>query len=86
MEKTNYFSSDLMGRRTKYGSYRFRQLKQKKFKELTASRKEAIKNKIRILGNCSNKSHYSYKKGQVKKLFDEIQQYLEETRKKFEKS
>ncbi len=47
-----------------------------KFKRIATRRTNEIIEKIRILGNCSNKSTYEYEKEEVGKIFRSIEQEL----------
>lgn len=53
------------------------------FKRLAVSRtKEALK-RLKILGNCANRSHYDYSEEEISKIFSEIEKKLRETKAKF---
>lgn len=54
-----------------------------RFKRLAARRTNDILEKIRILGNCSNKSSYDYTEEEVNKIFNEIDKQLKLTKAKF---
>jgi len=54
-----------------------------RFKRLAAKRTNDILEKIRILGNCSNKSSYEYTEEEVNKIFNEIDKQLKLTKAKF---
>ena len=54
-----------------------------RFKRVAAKRTNEILEKIRILGNCSNKSSYDYTEEQVNKIFSEIEKQLKYTKAKF---
>lgn len=54
-----------------------------RFKRLAAKRTNEILEKIRILGNCSNKSSYEYTEEEVNKIFSEIDKQLKLTKAKF---
>jgi len=54
-----------------------------KFKRIAAKRTNDILEKIRILGNCSNKSSYEYTEEDVNKIFSEIDKQLKQTKAKF---
>lgn len=84
-----FINWDTLGIKThkeKYGFENLRMVKRKCFLKVSKKRKKEIIEWLDNLGKCSNKSHYSYTRRDVNELFKEIQQYLEETRKKFEKS
>jgi len=54
-----------------------------RFKRIAAKRTNEILEKIRILGNCSNKSSYEYTEEEVSKIFSEIEKQLKLTKAKF---
>ena len=54
-----------------------------RFKRIAAKRTIDILEKIRILGNCSNKSSYEYTEEEVNKIFFEIDKQLKLTKAKF---
>ncbi|MBI5212371.1 MAG: hypothetical protein HY957_03235 [Nitrospirae bacterium] len=54
-----------------------------RFKRIAAKRTNDILEKIRILGNCSNKSSYEYTDEEVNKIFSEIDKQLRLTKAKF---
>lgn len=54
-----------------------------RFKRVAAKRTNDILEKIRILGNCSNKSSYEYTDEEVNKIFSEIDKQLKLTKGKF---
>lgn len=54
-----------------------------RFKRIAAKRTNEILEKIRILGNCSNKSSYEYSEEEVNKIFSEIDKQLKLTKAKF---
>jgi len=55
----------------------------KRFKRIASKRTNEILEKIRILGNCSNKSSYEYAEDEVNKIFSEIDKQLKLTKAKF---
>jgi hypothetical protein len=54
-----------------------------RFKRLATKRTNDILEKIRILGNCSNKSSYDYTEEEINKIFAEIEKQLKFTKTKF---
>lgn len=54
-----------------------------RFKRIAAKRTNDILEKVRILGNCSNKSSYEYTEEDVNKIFSEIDKQLKFTKAKF---
>ena len=57
--------------------------KESKFKRLATKRTNEIIDKLRILGNCSNKSTYGYTDDDVNKIFKSIEKELKESKSKF---
>ncbi len=53
------------------------------FKRLAAARTNEVLRRIKILGNCSNRSHYDYTEEEVNKIFSEIEKKLREIKAKF---
>lgn len=54
-----------------------------RFKRVASKRTNDILEKIRILGNCYNKSSYEYTEEEVNKIFSEIEKQLKLTKAKF---
>jgi hypothetical protein len=54
--------------------------KNERFKRVATRRTNEILEKIRILGNCANKSSYSYTADDVNKVFSEIEKHLHLTK------
>lgn len=54
-----------------------------RFKRIASKRTNEILEKIRILGNCSNKSSYEYAEEEISKIFSEIDKQLKLTKGKF---
>jgi len=54
-----------------------------RFKRIASKRTNDILEKVRILGNCSNKSSYEYTEEDVNKIFSEIDKQLKLTKAKF---
>lgn len=54
-----------------------------RFKRIASKRTNDILEKIRILGNCANKSSYEYTEDEVNKIFSEIDKQLKLTKAKF---
>lgn len=57
--------------------------KQEAFKRLAAKRTNAVINKIRILGHCSNPWQYEYSEEDVKKIFKAVDDELRAIKSKF---
>lgn len=54
-----------------------------RFKRIAAKRTNEVFDKIRILGNCANKSSYEYTDEEVNKIFLEIDKQLKLTKTRF---
>lgn len=52
------------------------QEKSQRFKRVAEARTNKIIESIRLLGNCSNRSNYSYSEEDVKKIFSAIESEL----------
>ena len=57
--------------------------KKEKFKRLADYRTNEILKKIKVLGNCSNKSAYEYTEEDINKIFFAIEKRARETKAKF---
>jgi ubiquinone/menaquinone biosynthesis C-methylase UbiE len=57
--------------------------KEGRFKCLAEYRTNEVLKRIRILGNCSNRSFYSYTQEEIEKIFQEIEKSLQKTKAKF---
>ena len=53
------------------------------FRRLAAARTNEAIRRIRILGNCANRSHYDYTDEEVSRIFSEIDKRLKEIKAKF---
>ncbi len=53
------------------------------FKRLGAMRTNEVLRRIKILGNCANRSHYDYTEEEVNKIFSEIERRVKEIKSKF---
>ena len=60
-----------------------KETRHERFKRLASKRTNEILEKIRILGNCSNKSSYEYREEEINKIFSEIDKHLKLTKAKF---
>ncbi len=54
-----------------------------RFKRIATKRTNDVLEKIRILGNCSNKSSYEYTAEEINKIISEIDRQLRLTKAKF---
>jgi len=57
--------------------------KRERFLKVAEARTNAVLEKIRVLGNCANRSLYEYKEEEINKIFRVIQEALNETKLKF---
>ncbi len=57
--------------------------KRERFKRLAVYRTNEVLKKLRVLGNCANRSAYEYTQDEVDKIFLEIERMVKETRAKF---
>jgi len=57
--------------------------KRERFKRLGAYRTNEVLKKLKVLGNCSNRSAYEYTEEEINKIFSEIDRTVKETKSKF---
>ncbi len=57
--------------------------KKDRFKKLAESRTNEVLHKLKVLGNCSNRSAYFYEEEEIIKIFTEIDKQLKEVKSKF---
>lgn len=57
--------------------------KRERFLEVGEARTNAVLDRIRVLGNCANRSLYDYEEEEVNKIFKTLQNFLDETKSKF---
>ncbi len=57
--------------------------RKERFRRVATRRTNEMLNRIRILGNCSNKSTYFYTEEDVQKIFSAIEKELRVTRARF---
>ena len=53
------------------------------FKRLAEARTNEVLRKLKILGNCANRSNYDYTEEEVDKIFGEIEKKVKEMKAKF---
>ena len=53
------------------------------FKRIAARRTNELLKRIKILGNCSNRSHYDYTEEEINKIFSEVEKKIREAKAKF---
>ena len=59
-------------------------IKRENFVRLAENRTNKILDMIRLLGNLSNTSNYSYTKEDVEKIFNTLEKELTDTKRKFD--
>lgn len=59
------------------------QNKRERFKKLAEYRTNEVLKKLKVLGNCANKSAYEYTDEEVGKIFYEIERKVKEIKSKF---
>jgi hypothetical protein len=59
------------------------ELREERFKRVASRRVQEILDKLRLLGNCSDKANYSYTEEQVRKIFSAIDEELKKTKFRF---
>lgn len=57
--------------------------KRERFKRLAVYRTNEVLKKIRVLGNCANRSAYEYTEDEVNKVFSEIEKTVKTIKAKF---
>ncbi len=57
--------------------------RQDRFKRLAIQRTNAVLNKLRLLGNLSNKTNYDYSEDDLRKIFSAIDAQLKDIKLKF---
>ncbi len=57
--------------------------KRERFKRLGTQRTNMVLQKIRVLGNCANRSAYEYTEEEINKIFSEIDRRAKEAKAKF---
>ncbi len=53
------------------------------FKRLAEARTNEVLRRLKILGNCANRSNYDYAQAEVDKIFGEIEKKIREIKAKF---
>ena len=57
--------------------------RKERFRRVATRRTNKILEQIRVLGNCSNKSSYSYTEEDIQKIFSAIEKEMRTTRARF---
>ena len=59
------------------------QQKKERFKRLATARTNTILKRLKVLGNCSNRSAYNYSEEEINKIFYTIERRVKEVRARF---
>ncbi|OGG40243.1 hypothetical protein A2118_03750 [Candidatus Kaiserbacteria bacterium GWA2_50_9] len=54
-----------------------------RFKRLATQRTNSVLQRLKVLGNCSNRSVYEYDEEEISKIFSEIERRVREMKAKF---
>ena len=54
-----------------------------RFKRLATLRTNAVLRRLKVLGNCANRSAYEYSEDEVNKIFSEVERKVREVKAKF---
>lgn len=57
--------------------------KRERFKRLAEYRTNLILSRLKVLGNCANRSAYEYTEEEINKIFTEIERKVKEIKSKF---
>lgn len=57
--------------------------KRERFIKLAEYRTNEVLKRLRVLGNCANRSAYEYSEDEINKIFSEIERRVRETKSKF---
>lgn len=57
--------------------------RRERFRRLATARTNAVLKKLKVLGNCSNRSAYSYTEEEINKIFSEIDRAVRTSKAKF---
>lgn len=57
--------------------------RRERFKRLATYRTNEVLHRLKVLGNCANRSAYEYTEEEVNKIFSEIEKMLRHTKSKF---
>mgnify|MGYP001590663074 CR=1 FL=1 len=57
--------------------------KRERFKRLATQRTNTILRRLKILGNCANRSAYEYTEEDISKIFSEVEKTVRSVRAKF---
>jgi len=57
--------------------------KRERFKKLAVSRTNEVLKRLKVLGNCANRSAYEYSEEEINKIFTEIDRMVKDVISKF---
>ena len=57
--------------------------KRERFKRLATQRTNIVLKRLKVLGNCANRSAYTYTEEDINKIFSEIERRVREIKSKF---
>ena len=57
--------------------------KKERFKRLATKRTNLVLKRLKVLGNCANRSAYNYTEEDINKIFSEVERRVRETKAKF---
>lgn len=57
--------------------------KRERFKKLAVYRTNEVLKRLKVLGNCANRSAYEYTEDEVNKIFSEVEKKVREVKAKF---
>lgn len=57
--------------------------KRERFKRLATQRTNIVLKRLKVLGNCANRSAYTYTEEEINKIFSEIERRVREIKSKF---
>jgi len=57
--------------------------KRERFKRLATQRTNIVLKRLKVLGNCANRSAYTYTEEEINRIFSEIERRVRETKSKF---
>ena len=66
-----------------YVRYMNKEEKKERFKRLATQRTNSVLQKLKVLGNCANRSAYDYTEEEINKIFAELERRVKETKAKF---
>ena len=60
-----------------------KEINRERFKKLATLRTNIVLKRLKVLGNCSNRSAYEYMEEDINKIFSEIERRVREIKAKF---